>query len=335
MKASRAQKVRLGAFLLSAGLLLVGGVGLLVGVKLTRERQHYFMLSDDSIAGVEKGSAVKVLGVQQGSVSELSLERGQARLRLSIDAGVELREGASGYLAMQGLTGMRYVELRPGPPDAPPLEPGSRIPVTGSGLLGLDAGVGDVLGRVSELVSRVNALLDEDGRTRVKHTLGQLDRVLELVADYLEHNREGVDEFFSEGTELIRELRGTVAETRALVRDVRPVARATADLLKQGRRTLARLPVEDLARRADRILAEVEEALDQLEPGATAERVSTAAASASDTLERVDRLIARSGDDVRALLASLRRASADLEHVLREIRSHPSVLVRGRPENRP
>lgn len=76
----------------------------------------------DSVAGLDEKSAVRVAGVRVGKVERIRLTpEGHALVTLQIDDDVVLRQGATARVADLGLLGEKFVELNPGPPDAPVL----------------------------------------------------------------------------------------------------------------------------------------------------------------------------------------------------------------------
>lgn len=83
----------------------------------------------DTVAGLDDKAAVRIAGVRVGRVDGVSLEEGRAQVGLKIESpGVELTEGTRAKVSTLGLLGESYVNLLPGPADAPPLPPGAVIP---------------------------------------------------------------------------------------------------------------------------------------------------------------------------------------------------------------
>src|SRR5882724_1585624 len=74
----------------------------------------------DSVAGLDNKSAVRVAGVRVGKVSSIKLRPdGKAEVTLDVDPDVILHPGAVAHVANLGLLGKKYVELDPGPANAP------------------------------------------------------------------------------------------------------------------------------------------------------------------------------------------------------------------------
>src|ERR1700730_10897158 len=74
----------------------------------------------DSVAGLDNKSAVRVAGVRVGKVSNIKLRPdGKAEGKLDVDPDLVLHPGASAHVANLGLLGEKYIELDPGPSNAP------------------------------------------------------------------------------------------------------------------------------------------------------------------------------------------------------------------------
>ena len=74
-----------------------------------------------SVAGLDDKASVRVAGVRVGSVDGVGLQGTRARITLALDKPLPLTQGTTARIANLGLLGEKYVELVPGPPDAPPL----------------------------------------------------------------------------------------------------------------------------------------------------------------------------------------------------------------------
>ena len=77
MSVTRAQKVRLGIFLVVSALLLIGGLVILAGARLGEKRDLYFVRyaeGEVSLNGLDVGSPVKYSGIRVGRVDRISID---------------------------------------------------------------------------------------------------------------------------------------------------------------------------------------------------------------------------------------------------------------------
>lgn len=176
-----------------------------------------------SVVGLDEKSPVRVAGVRVGTVEEIFLEDGRARVRLSLDQEIPLNRGARASIANAGILGDKYVELIPGPPDAEPLPDGAVVegetPVTFDQALARF----DSLGRsLQELTGDVSARGDLGAS--IRRLLDNLEATSENIRQLVAANREQIDstvgnlESFSEV--LARELPEITSQTRELLAHV-------------------------------------------------------------------------------------------------------------------
>lgn len=123
---TRVNYTLVGAFVVIFGtLLLCIAVWLSFGFK-RESYTTYLAYFQGSVSGLNTNSTVRYNGVPVGYVSDIALvpkQPGTVKLHLKIKSNVFVTEDATAYLQTQGLTGIAYVELQGGSPNAPPLAP--------------------------------------------------------------------------------------------------------------------------------------------------------------------------------------------------------------------
>src|SRR5262245_51720762 len=80
-------------------------------------------------AGVFKGDAVKVAGVDVGRVDGATIDGGQALVTFSIDKSVSLPRDSVAGIRWRNVLGQRFLYLYPGRAGGPSLADGSTIPI--------------------------------------------------------------------------------------------------------------------------------------------------------------------------------------------------------------
>lgn len=87
-------------------------------------------LTIDDVQGLRTGAPVWLLGVEIGLVDDVRLYQGGTLVELSVDKKSThyIHEDAKGWVRTLGLLGDKYVDLGPGTPDAPLIDPGDTIP---------------------------------------------------------------------------------------------------------------------------------------------------------------------------------------------------------------
>src|SRR5947199_7624001 len=106
----------------------------------------------DSVAGLDKKSAVRVAGVRVGKVTDIRLRPdGKAEVTMELDRDVQLHQNAAAHVANLGLLGEKYIELDPGSANLPVVPEGQQVVLRGSQPASMD----DVTNQVSAIANDV------------------------------------------------------------------------------------------------------------------------------------------------------------------------------------
>src|SRR5262249_57445714 len=122
-----------GAFVLLVALV---GALFVYWYSDTRERRtyrQYEIYFDGSVSGLERGAAVRYLGVGVGRVQQMRIDpRDAARVQVivDIDSSTPISERTLAELQLQGVTGLLYIDLQRIRADVPlpPIPPGIEYP---------------------------------------------------------------------------------------------------------------------------------------------------------------------------------------------------------------
>jgi len=156
-------------------------VGLLAAVTATLVGVMSFTVSDNptffgrgasayallpNAAGLNKRGVVHMAGINIGVIKDIKLENEKARVELTLDPDMKLRKSARLELVANGILGDKSVEIYPGDPNDPPLEPGGQIMTV------IDRGSFEaVINKVAKIADDVNTITD----TLKKATTGDGD----------------------------------------------------------------------------------------------------------------------------------------------------------------
>jgi phospholipid/cholesterol/gamma-HCH transport system substrate-binding protein len=202
---TRAQRIKLIVFLvgtLSVGLAMFV---LFVDQRLFRSTDTYYVRVPGSVNGIENGATVAVRGVRVGEVDEILLHADDlesVRLKLAVERGTVITQSAVATLALQGLTGQKFVDIVGGADKPARLPPGSQIPYQPSMLDRVTDHAGELLAQTSDLLSTTNALVK-----RLGEVASQLDD--ERVRSLLTSTQQTIQHFDAAGAELTSLLRDT------------------------------------------------------------------------------------------------------------------------------
>lgn len=174
------------------GALVLGVAGLIAFMSmkvsddpalLSRTQRAWFLLP--SASGLIKNSAVKSAGISVGSIKDIRLQDGLARIDIGVRSEVQLTTSAAVMVKANGILGDKYVEVYPGSQTDPPLESGAQILTVkdGGSLDGLISEVTDVTKSLKTVAAALQEAVMEDG-TR-KHVLGRIVKNIEVLTQDL------------------------------------------------------------------------------------------------------------------------------------------------------
>lgn len=219
MRADSRTRSRVGVIVFAA-ILLFAVMVVVVGGKtgFFLARSSYFARFPNS-QGLTGGNQVRLAGVTVGAVQDVEVPKSPGEdltVRFDIERRYRhlVRTDSRVEIKTIGLLGDKYLEVTPGSPEKPLLEPGSEIAaIRGSELDKILAGSGDLVDNVTAVAKSLKTIL------------GRVEKGEGFVGEMTSASPEG--------KELSRSLRQTIASTNALVADVRAgkglVGRLVAD----------------------------------------------------------------------------------------------------------
>jgi phospholipid/cholesterol/gamma-HCH transport system substrate-binding protein len=131
MSTTKQQKIRIGLFVVVAGVLLSIVLVAFAGVHFWKSRTPYYIEFEDTVYGLEKGADVHFNGIRVGKVTDIALsptDLSKVRVKIEIKDGTPIRQDAKAILQFAGLTGLKVIDLRGGSVMSPRLAAGSLIP---------------------------------------------------------------------------------------------------------------------------------------------------------------------------------------------------------------
>jgi phospholipid/cholesterol/gamma-HCH transport system substrate-binding protein len=208
-----------GAFVLV--VLLVGGLFVYCYSDAREQKvfQRYEIYFDGSVSGLERGAAVRYLGVRVGRVQRLSIDPrdpGRVQVIVDIDSSTPISDKTLAELQLQGVTGLLYIDLqqvRTLP--LPPLVPGVEYPVIRSARSRFDvflARLPDVLASAGEVVDRAARALSDQNIVAITHALANIDKA-----------SEGLPQTLREVNALVGDLRSATIDLAASAKGARQV----------------------------------------------------------------------------------------------------------------
>ncbi len=132
----------------------------------------------DSAAGLDRNAEVRVAGVHIGTVERVTLEKGKARVTFRVPDHIVLYKDSKAFLKSEGFLGEKYVEISPGSPLFPKVEPNGEIeqgetPVDLEQMLGK---MGAIREDIQEIAKPISDILKSIDPKKVEGLVDNLNR---------------------------------------------------------------------------------------------------------------------------------------------------------------
>jgi phospholipid/cholesterol/gamma-HCH transport system substrate-binding protein/paraquat-inducible protein B len=336
---------KIGLFVISAVVIgVVGTIVLGVGT-MFQKKSIVETYIDESVQGLDVGSAVKFRGVPVGSVDQITLtsveyptRRQYVLVRISISSNVfqfpigdpsspelknALDRGFRIRMAAQGLTGVAYLEADYLDPERnPPLEIDWRptypyIPSTRSRITQLSEAVERILRNIEDInIPQITASIEKSLTAMIKLTeSANLDKiggqVNALLTEVRETNRQ-INALVSSP-----DLKSTIADASVTSARARQILERAEKPIHQMLSDLPRATegLDRLVKRMDSVAKDLPETSMQLR----------------QTIQRMNRLIANQQRDIEKTVDNLRAVSENMKEITESSKKYPSQILFGAP----
>lgn len=304
---TRAGYIAVGTFVIVIVAAAFGFVLWLARIEGGESPIRYVIYFDGSVTGLQEGGTVRYRGVPVGSVTDIridpkNIERIRVTVSLSPDTPVKTDTVAT--MALQGITGLAYIQLIEGTQESPPLRPQKGqdyavIPSRTTGLQRVMQEIPQIAERIVVVSDRLSKVLSDDNLKAISETLRNVQTLSATVA-----TRSGdIDKIVSDTRVAIGAFREASERVSKLTADlsaqIKPIA-ANADKTVDQ----ARLMTAD-ARKAAESFKKVADQLNEL----IAENRTPITDFSSNGLYELSQFIA----EARVLVESLNRLTTQIE----------------------
>jgi phospholipid/cholesterol/gamma-HCH transport system substrate-binding protein len=210
-----------GAFVLL--IALIGGL-FVYWYSDSRERRNYERYEiyfDGTVSGLERGAAVRYLGVGVGRVIDMHIDpRDSSRVQVivDIDSSTPISDKTVAELSLQGVTGLLYIDLAQfrGRRQLTAAVPSLKYPVIRSARSRFDvflASLPEVVAAAGSVVERVSRLMSDKNISALSSALGNLDK----ASAGLPQTVQQVNALLVDLRSATKELTATANSTRSVV----------------------------------------------------------------------------------------------------------------------
>lgn len=343
MEAARYFKI--GLFIITGTIIAVFGVVALGVGTIFQKKILVETYIDESVQGLDIGSAVKFRGVPVGKVESISLtsaeyptKRRYVLVRIGLttrifqaplsDAGTpsfmtEVEKGLRVRLASQGVTGAAYIEADyQDPARNPPLEIDwqPRYPYVPS-----------TLSRITQLSESVEKILRSVENVDVGRLVNGLEKSLLTITKVAEG--ANFEKLGAQANVFLTEVRDTNRQLKELIgsNEVKSAFRDGAAAAKTAREV-----IESVEKPLKQLLADLPQATDSV--NRLIKRVDSMSADLPETsaqlrqsLRRLNRLLSSQQQEIHTTIDNIRAISENVKELTEESKRYPSQAVFGAP----
>lgn len=265
-----------------------------------RNYQHFEIYFQGSVAGLNRGSPVRYLGVDVGRVTQIRLDpRASDRVQIiaDIDEEAPITDKTLASLSLQGITGLLYIDLerdRGGKP-VMPLVPSERYPVIRTVQSNFDllvSSLPDLVTQGAGVANRISAVLSDGNIAAVTATLDNVRQASNELPRILQDVKR-----------LTADLQRTVAQIEAAASGVREVTDSAGPDIKAAMARV-RTVMENLSSTSARLDAFV-----------------------TENQENVTRFSDQGLFEFQQLIRDSREAAQEFRELSRSLKGEPSQLL--------
>lgn len=314
MAATRAQKIRLSAFLIVVTAIIVGTLFYLVGANLMEIRDPYKIELQGGSGGLEVGSQVRFNDIIVGRVESVNLDKTDPNLVIvwvSLEHGTPVTTDTIAVPEMANITGSKMLSMRGGTKDSVRLKPGDTIKSTTSDLSMLTTKVVNISNRLEEVLANLAELTKTDNLQKIDNVITQIDGITKNIDRLLATNEDNIN---------------------LIVQDARNAIKHADDMIATADKAVQRIATPHNVKQFSTILTSVNQ---------MAQNVSlrTSDEELGQTIQAINRLVTDSNVTVLRLRTDFQRVMHELETGVENINEftqilieNPSVLINGRSE---
>jgi len=316
--ANKAQKFRLGVFLITGFSLIIITIAVIAGSSLSQKRDIYYInFLNESVGGLDVGSKVNYQGIGVGRVEEIVISPEDVTsiiVTISIQGGTPIKSDAKASISPVGITGLNAIEIKGGTNESKLLEPTSYIEVEKSLFGTITNKAVSITEQLDELIKSLNKLADQSNIDNIASIIGSLDEILTENRSTLEGTMRNL--------ELIS---GDVAKfTNVLESKLDTLVTSATQSIVAVNKILSNNSINNIITNLDSISSDLAGAdLDVLITS-----VNSSVIRLESMMSTVDNTVIRSRRDILDILESAREAMENLNEFSKQINDNPSAIIR-------
>ena len=299
MVTTRAERIKIGAFMLLCGIMICVFLGYVLSRFLNKEYDNYYTVFSESVIGLYKDAQVKLNGIDVGNVTEIAIDSSnlnQVVVRFRVNKGTPIKLGTrAGMTHGISLTGEKQIVLSGGRFDEPDVAEGGFVPAEKTAFDAIANKATDIISHVDSLMTNLNSIFSEENSQSISNSLKN----------------------FENATQNLNRL------TQNLNAPINNISNAANSM----KNVLSEIEEAKIAAKAGENMDVLKEKLEAIDTKAMNENLTQAMESIKQLTQRLDQVVYKNQDQVGDAVVELNAVLENLEEFTQKIKNNPSVLI--------
>ena len=306
METTRAERIKIGAFMLLCGIMICVFLGYVLSRFLNKEFDNYYTIFSESVIGLYKDAQVKLNGIDVGNVTEITIDStnlNQVIVRFRVNKGTPIKIGTrAGMTHGISLTGEKQIVLSGGRFDEPDVAEGGYVPAEKTAFDAIANKATDIISHVDSLMTNINNIFSEENVNNISKSLQNIESAT--------HNLN----------KLTQNLNAPISNISSAATSMKNV--------------LSEIEEAKIAAKAGENMDVLKEKLEAIDTKAMNENLTQAMESIKQLTQRLDQVVYKNQDQVGDAVVELNAVLENLEEFTQKIKNNPSVLIRSEAKSR-
>ena len=306
METTRAERIKIGAFMLLCGVMICVFLGYVLSRFLNKEYDNYYTVFSESVIGLYNDAQVKLNGIDVGNVTGIEIDSAnlnQVIVRFRVNKGTPIKIGTrAGMTHGISLTGEKQIVLSGGRFDEPDVQEGGFVPAEKTAFDAIANKATDIIGHVDSLMTNLNRVFSKENASSISNSLKN----------------------FESATNNLNRL------TQNLNKPVDNISNAASSM----KNVLAEIEEAKIAAKAGENMDVLKEKLEAIDTKAMNENLTQAMESIKQLTQRLDQVVYKNQDQLGEAVVELNAVLENLEEFSQKIKNNPSVLIHAENKSR-
>jgi phospholipid/cholesterol/gamma-HCH transport system substrate-binding protein len=306
METTRAERIKIGAFMLLCGIMICVFLGYVLSRFLNKEYDNYYTVFNESVIGLYKDAQVKLNGIDVGNVTEIAIDSSnlnQVIVRFRVNKGTPIKLGTrAGMTHGISLTGEKQIVLSGGRFDEPDVAEGGFVPAEKTAFDEMANKATDIVAHIDSLLTNINKIFSTENADNISSAI---------------KNFEGASRNLNNMTQNLNKPINNISNAAVSMKNV-----------------LAEIEEAKIAAKTSENMDLVKEKIAAIDTKAMNDNLTQAMESIKQLTQRLDQVVYKNQDQVGDAVVELNAVLENLEEFTQKIKNNPSVLIHSENKSR-